>query len=217
MPLNLLDFLTSGFRSASSHVSAFIKGIGTQNSIYATINSPNQENDSAGASISTDTSTLKLNSINGSEIATPYIEGSSSSSSTRSSVVSNGNNSTATVSASTGMTTISITSSNGNDTLLGGEGNDVLTGAEGDDVLFGGLGTDTLTGLNGGDTFVLEPSIANPIIDPLLADVITDFNAAQGDKIALTGGISKDNILQRSKQSPRLWCVGCSVKAFKPR
>lgn len=197
MPLNLLTLLTSEFMSAPNRVSALLDRIDTQSSISETINSPSRENESASASASTDTNTntFKLNSINGSEIVTPYLEGSSSSLSSRSSVVSDGNNSTAIVSASIGTTTISIKSSNGNDTLLGGEGNDSLTGAEGDDVLFSGLGTDTLTGLNGGDTFVLEPSIANPIIDPFLADIITDFNTVQGDKIALTGGLSSDNIV----------------------
>ncbi|NER30740.1 MAG: hypothetical protein F6J89_24770 [Symploca sp. SIO1C4] len=198
MLLNLLDLINSGFSSVSSRVSALIGGIGTQSSISATINSPNsssEENDNASGSTDTNTNTSKINSINGSEIVTPYLEGSNNSISSRSSVVSNGNNSSARVSASVGTSTISIISSDGNDTLLGGEGNDALTGAEGNDVLFGSLGTDTLTGWNGGDTFVLEPSIVNPITDPLLADVITDFNADQGDKIALTGGLSQDNIL----------------------
>ncbi|WP_229424512.1 calcium-binding protein [Moorena producens] len=88
-----------------------------------------------------------------------------------------------------------ITTINGNSTVRGTQGNDELTGGDGDDVLIGGFGTDTVTGGNGSDTFVLGLETTSPITDPSLADVITDFNAAEGDKISVTGGLSGEDIL----------------------
>ncbi|NEO15686.1 MULTISPECIES: hypothetical protein [unclassified Moorena] len=90
---------------------------------------------------------------------------------------------------------MSMTTINGNSTVRGTQGNDELTGGDGDDVLIGGFGTDTLTGGNGSDTFVLGLETTSPITDPFLADVITDFNAADNDKIGLTGGLSGEDIL----------------------
>lgn len=72
----------------------------------------------------------------------------------------------------------------GNDTLFGGNGIDRLGGGNGADRLFGGIGPDTLTGGNGADRFVytaaneLGSSIGN-------ADIVMDFNRAQGDRITL--------------------------------
>lgn len=144
---------------------------------------------SGSSSSDSSPSGLRVLSINGSEVVTSSSAGSSSSSSSSSSIDSEGNV-VSRVSASTNTTTISIVSFNGNDTLQGGQGDDELTGADGDDILIGNFGTDTLTGRNGADTFVLTTAT-----DPLLADVITDFNAAQGDKIALTGGLSAADII----------------------
>lgn len=99
------------------------------------------------------------------------------------------------VRAGVGSNVMSITTINGNSTLRGTQGNDELTGGDGDDVLIGGFGTDTVTGGKGSDTFVLGLETTRPITDPSLADVITDFNAAEGDKIGLTGGLSGEDIL----------------------
>lgn len=80
----------------------------------------------------------------------------------------------------------------GNDTLYGGVGNDILDGGSGNDILNGGAGKDTLTGGIGADTFVLDQ------ID--IADVITDYNKAEGDKIdlsALLDNMSQTNIADR--------------------
>jgi Ca2+-binding RTX toxin-like protein len=66
--------------------------------------------------------------------------------------------------------------------ITGGMGDDTLSGGAGNDVLIGGGGQDTLTGGMGRDTFrfILHT-------DSGLAsfDVITDFSAAQHDKIDL--------------------------------
>jgi Hemolysin-type calcium-binding repeat (2 copies). len=61
----------------------------------------------------------------------------------------------------------------GNDTLYGGDGNDRLIGADGDDYLNGG---------SGADLFVFSWGNGQ--------DIISDFNAAQGDRIVLATGQS---------------------------
>jgi len=86
--------------------------------------------------------------------------------------------------------------------LFGGSGNDALTGGAGDDALFGGLGDDTLAGgggqdvLTGGagaDRFEFEIGedgvrvMQNVRLSELgfEADVVEDFDAEEGDSIAL--------------------------------
>jgi len=69
----------------------------------------------------------------------------------------------------------------GNDVLYGGIGNDKLDGGAGDDLLVGGEGKDTLTGGLGADHFVFSTAAITA-----MADSITDFNSAQGDKIVLS-------------------------------
>jgi Ca2+-binding RTX toxin-like protein len=80
----------------------------------------------------------------------------------------------------------------GNDQLSGGDGNDVLYGGTGNDTLLGGIGNDTLegdggidvlTGGKGADVFLYRPGDFNCGNIAASRDVITDFNAAEGDKI----------------------------------
>ena len=86
----------------------------------------------------------------------------------------------------------------GNDTLYGGAGDDTLNGGDGDDWLYGGIGNDTLNGGNGNDILIGGAGVdtltggagADRFVftAPLLAanaDVVKDFNAAQGDKLVL--------------------------------
>lgn len=61
-------------------------------------------------------------------------------------------------------------------------GNDILNGGAGDDLLNGGGGRNRLTGGMGADTFVLSNGAGT--------DTITDFNATEGDRIALSGGLT---------------------------
>jgi Ca2+-binding RTX toxin-like protein len=68
----------------------------------------------------------------------------------------------------------------GNDTIYGGKDNDTLAGDEGNDRLSGDLGSDRLTGGAGADTFVIRTGGG--------ADTVTDFNAAEGDRILLATG-----------------------------
>lgn len=71
----------------------------------------------------------------------------------------------------------------GNDTLFGGQNEDTLDGGAGDDLLLGNRENDNLTGGLGADTFFFAT-------DGQGDDVVTDFNAAEGDKLAFTTAYS---------------------------
>jgi Ca2+-binding RTX toxin-like protein len=60
--------------------------------------------------------------------------------------------------------------------IYGFGGNDTITGGSGNDWLSGGTGTDTLAGGGGADRFVITD----------VSDIITDYNAAEGDIIDLS-------------------------------
>jgi len=62
--------------------------------------------------------------------------------------------------------------------LLGGPADDEITGGYGNDTLYGDGGNDTLTGGPGADTFVYTGTDDG-------ADIITDFNPAEGDVLDL--------------------------------
>lgn len=66
------------------------------------------------------------------------------------------------------------------ETLNGSSGTDIINGGAGDDIINGGVGNDTLTGGRGADTFVFGERSG--------FDVITDFNAAEGDRIVFDLG-----------------------------
>jgi Ca2+-binding RTX toxin-like protein len=68
----------------------------------------------------------------------------------------------------------------GDDTLFGGQGQDVLSGGDGADVLAGNMGEDSLTGGAGADRFVLNQGGGR--------DTVSDFNAAEGDRLTFAGG-----------------------------
>jgi Ca2+-binding RTX toxin-like protein len=77
----------------------------------------------------------------------------------------------------------------GNDTIQGGSGGDTLHGGKDDDVIVGGagrdwisgdLGANTLTGGEGADTFHAGAG----------HDLVTDFNQAQGDRVAIDAGVT---------------------------
>lgn len=68
--------------------------------------------------------------------------------------------------------------------LTGTSGADIIDGGAGDDTINGGTGKDYLTGGRGADTFVFG--------DRSQYDIITDFNAAEGDQIVLNFGDSAD-------------------------
>lgn len=62
--------------------------------------------------------------------------------------------------------------------IWGGAGADTISAGGGNDFLYGGAGADTLTGSTGGDVFVFEAATALGA-----SDTITDFSAAQVDKL----------------------------------
>ncbi|CAO3356404.1 calcium-binding protein [Azospirillum melinis] len=66
--------------------------------------------------------------------------------------------------------------------LAGKAGNDTLDGAAGNDTLLGSLGDDVLTSNSGADLFAFASGDGQ--------DTITDFDAAQGDRIGLAAGQS---------------------------
>jgi Ca2+-binding RTX toxin-like protein len=86
-------------------------------------------------------------------------------------------NLTGSATTGTGNTLNNTIRGNQTDNVLVGEGGrDYLYGGQGNDELIGGAGNDNLTGGAGSDTFVFAE---------LGADIITDFNSADGDQIEL--------------------------------
>lgn len=77
-----------------------------------------------------------------------------------------------------------IKGSNKADSLAGSAGTDVVEGGRGNDRLDGGTGDDTLTGGAGADTFILRSGGGN--------DIVTDFNAAAGDRVMFDYGTYSD-------------------------
>jgi Ca2+-binding RTX toxin-like protein len=77
-----------------------------------------------------------------------------------------------------------IKGSNKADSLAGSVGSDVVEGGRGNDLLDGGAGNDTLVGGAGADTFVLRSGGGN--------DVVTDFDAASGDRVMFDYGTYSD-------------------------
>ena len=67
------------------------------------------------------------------------------------------------------------------DSLRGNEGADSLSGGAGNDTLEAGVGADTLSGGGGADQFFFRDGDISSV-----ADKITDFNRAEGDKISLS-------------------------------
>jgi hypothetical protein len=54
---------------------------------------------------------------------------------------------------------------------------------------------DWISGRDGeSDIFALVPEITNPVSDPFIADVITNFHPWEGDKFGLINGVFPDNI-----------------------
>src|SRR5436190_9299297 len=68
----------------------------------------------------------------------------------------------------------------GDDAVVGGQGNDVLNGGAGNDFVTGDRGDDTVTGGLGADTFHTNNVTG--------LDRVTDFSAAQGDKVLVDVG-----------------------------
>jgi len=74
----------------------------------------------------------------------------------------------------------------GADAINGGEGDDNLRGEDGNDLIRGGSGSDVVTGGAGADTFQFRAGELTAS-EGGAYDRITDFDAAQGDRIDLRG------------------------------
>lgn len=85
--------------------------------------------------------------------------------------------------------TLVITGTLANDTLIGGQKNDTITGGLGDDSITGGLGADILTGGTGADVFAFT-AVAQS--SGTTIDEITDFTSAT-DKLQFTLDYSATN------------------------
>ncbi len=79
-----------------------------------------------------------------------------------------------------------INGTDGNDLIEGLSGSDLLRGGLGNDLLRGGLGNDTLVGGLGSDRFVLAAGEST--------DTIIGFNAKEGDRIALLGSLTFEQL-----------------------
>jgi len=81
-----------------------------------------------------------------------------------------------------------------NDILRGGAGSDVINGGTGNDLIYGDRNQDLLTGGAGADNFVLQTGV--DFTSPSLsgADVILDFNFAEGDRLGLTSDIAASSV-----------------------
>jgi Ca2+-binding RTX toxin-like protein len=76
-----------------------------------------------------------------------------------------------------------ITGNSGANLLQGLGGADAINGGKGDDSIYGGTGLDGLTGGKGADSFFFE--LGDTGAGKKTADTITDFHAAEGDRIEL--------------------------------
>jgi len=71
----------------------------------------------------------------------------------------------------------------GNDTIFGGQNEDTIDGGAGDDMILGNRENDVLTGGDGADTFFFAT-------DAQGNDIVTDFDAAEGDRLTFTTAYS---------------------------
>lgn len=79
----------------------------------------------------------------------------------------------------------------GDDLVLGGDGDDWVRGGQGDDVVLGGDGWDFLSGDRGNDTLTGGAGADDfHFFGSAGLDVVTDFNAAEGDRVLLLAGSS---------------------------
>jgi VCBS repeat-containing protein len=83
----------------------------------------------------------------------------------------------------------------GNDIIYGGTGDDILAGQGGTDSLIGGSGNDIMIGGADADQFIFLDGDQGTALDPS-ADVIIDFNEAEGDVINLADLIDNGNTIE---------------------
>lgn len=82
----------------------------------------------------------------------------------------------------------------GDDLLRGGKGKDILEGSAGRDILIGDLDFDILTGGADADTFILGANASEVPMNATEADLITDFNPTEGDKIVIIASLNSQEL-----------------------
>lgn len=87
-----------------------------------------------------------------------------------------------------------IIGGDGDDLLRGGKGRDSLEGSAGNDILIGDLEADLLTGGLGSDRFILGANPAELQLDAAQADIITDFNSSESDKIIIIASLTEEQL-----------------------
>ncbi|MBP0000244.1 MAG: peptidylprolyl isomerase [Cyanobacteria bacterium SID2] len=88
----------------------------------------------------------------------------------------------------------SLTGGAGDDFIRGGQSEDILNGGEGNDVLVGDREKDILTGGAGADTFILRANTDTGQRDPNVVDVVTDFNAGEGDRLIVPAEVTANDV-----------------------
>jgi Ca2+-binding RTX toxin-like protein len=89
----------------------------------------------------------------------------------------------------------------GNLTVTATTGTNVIITGSGDDTITGGAGADRMTGGNGADAFVygnLVDITTQTGISIGTADLITDFNGADGDRIVINVAGTADNYIEQA-------------------
>jgi Ca2+-binding RTX toxin-like protein len=95
-----------------------------------------------------------------------------------------------TLSGSGGSDTLS--GLDGDDVIRGNIGRDIILGGNGEDLLDGGAGKDTMTG--GADRDVFQFRTGDTANTRTFADIITDFDQGQNERIQLVGIDANDNL-----------------------
>ncbi|MBD3884897.1 hypothetical protein IFO70_24485 [Phormidium tenue FACHB-886] len=108
-----------------------------------------------------------------------------------------------------------ISGAGGDDLIRAGAGDDRLDGGEGNDTLAGGKDNDTLTGDAGIDRFLLGSFEFSGSSEEGDTDTITDFNAAQGDKLYLS--TQNFSTLPTGAISPERFVLGTSATTPQQR
>jgi RTX calcium-binding nonapeptide repeat (4 copies) len=185
----------SGTTSSSSSSSSFVNDSGAGSSSSANAISPTGSSSSSQTIFTPDATSSNASSTATTSTDNPPTTSVTVGTSTDTSNSTTDAPSTPVAVSSALVVNVSLFGTSGNAQLLGGDSNDKLLGGRGNDFLCGGFGTDTLTGGLGADLFVVRFSTIAPDSNPLMADTITDFSAAEGDQIGLMGGFVAANLV----------------------
>jgi len=149
---------------------------GTNNSTYDNITHQVTITTSTGGKL-----TLDMDDGNYNYLSSPTPSGTTETQFSYTLIDNDGDIATGAITFNNGTT---LTGTSGNDTLIGGITDDTIVGGAGNDVIIGNTGNDTLTGGTGADVFKWNLGDDGAVGTPA-ADMITDFNVAEGDVLDL--------------------------------